>query len=175
MIILSPVGPYYEGGLAPTKLYVEDVYVRAAAGGTGEAKCGGNYAGSLKAQEIAQLVKANDVELLVMDNELSPSQARALEDIMGCRVMDRSGLILDIFAQRAQTREGKLQVELAQYQYLLPRLSGMGKSLSRQGGGIGLVQRFGAAAPGVAGKELKGICPQLQSLAPHGGQAPGGG
>ena len=105
------------------------------------------FIGEGKAQEIAQLVKANDVELLVMDNELSPSQARALEDIMGCRVMDRSGLILDIFAQRAQTREGKLQVELAQYQYLLPRLSGMWTHLVRQTAGGGR-SPIGTRGPG---------------------------
>ena len=105
------------------------------------------FIGEGKAQEIAQLVKANEVELLVMDNELSPSQARALEDIMGCRVMDRSGLILDIFAQRAQTREGKLQVELAQYQYLLPRLSGMWTHLVRQTAGGGR-SPIGTRGPG---------------------------
>ena len=75
--------------------------------------------------------------MVVFDNELSPGNIRALEEIIGVTVLDRSALILDIFAQRAKTKEGRLQVELAQYQYLLPRLSGMGKSLSRQGGGIG--------------------------------------
>ena len=90
------------------------------------------FIGEGKAQEIAQLVRQNELELLVFDNEISPSQTRALEDIMKCRVMDRNGLILDIFADRAKTREGKLQVELAQYQYLLPRLSGMWTHLVRQ-------------------------------------------
>jgi len=75
--------------------------------------------------------------MLVFDNDLSPSQIRALEEITGATVLDRSALILDIFAQRAKTAEGRLQVELAQYQYLLPKLSGMGKSMSRLGGGIG--------------------------------------
>ena len=75
--------------------------------------------------------------MVVFDNELSAGNIRALEEIVGVTVLDRSALILDIFAQRAKTREGRLQVELAQYKYLLPRLSGMGKSLSRQGGGIG--------------------------------------
>ena len=75
--------------------------------------------------------------MVVFDNELSPGHIRALEEILEVTVLDRSALILDIFAQRAKTREGRLQVELAQYKYLLPRLSGMGKSLSRQGGGIG--------------------------------------
>ena len=75
--------------------------------------------------------------MVIFDNELSPGNIRALEEIIGVPVLDRSTLILDIFAQRAKTKEGRLQVELAQYKYLLPRLSGMGTSLSRQGGGIG--------------------------------------
>ena len=83
------------------------------------------------------LVEATQSTMVVFDNELSPGNIRALEDIIGVTVLDRSALILDIFAQRAKTKEGRLQVELAQYKYLLPRLSGMGKSLSRQGGGIG--------------------------------------
>ena len=96
-----------------------------------------SFVGEGKADEIRQLVEQTGASMVVFDNDLSPSQIRALEDITGATVLDRSALILDIFAQRAQTREGRLQVELAQYQYLLPRLSGMGKSLSRQGGGIG--------------------------------------
>ncbi|MCQ2447081.1 MAG: GTPase HflX [Clostridia bacterium] len=91
-----------------------------------------SYIGEGKAREIAELVKANDAVLVVFDNELSPSQERSLEEIMDCRVLDRSGLILDIFAGRARTAEGKLQVELAQYKYLLPRLTGMWGHLVRQ-------------------------------------------
>ena len=83
------------------------------------------------------LVEATESTMVVFDNELSPGHIRALEEILGVTVLDRSALILDIFAQRAKTKEGRLQVELAQYKYLLPRLAGMGKSLSRQGGGIG--------------------------------------
>ena len=83
------------------------------------------------------LVEATASTMVVFDNELSPKNIRALEEILGVTVLDRSALILDIFAQRAKTKEGRLQVELAQYKYLLPRLSGMGASLSRQGGGIG--------------------------------------
>ena len=83
------------------------------------------------------LVEATASTMVIFDNELSPGNIRALEEIIGVTVLDRSALILDIFAQRAKTREGRLQVELAQYKYLLPRLSGMGQSLSRQGGGIG--------------------------------------
>lgn len=96
-----------------------------------------SFIGEGKALEVKMLVEATASTMVVFDNELSPGNIRALEEILGVTVLDRSALILDIFAQRAQTREGRLQVELAQYQYLLPRLSGMGKSLSRQGGGIG--------------------------------------
>ncbi len=96
-----------------------------------------SFIGEGKAQEVQVLIEATEATMAVFDNELSPGHIRALEEILGVTVLDRSALILDIFAQRAKTREGRLQVELAQYQYLLPRLSGMGKSLSRQGGGIG--------------------------------------
>ncbi|MBQ2840523.1 MAG: GTPase HflX [Oscillospiraceae bacterium] len=93
--------------------------------------------GTGKAHEIAEFIASSDVTLAVFDNELSPAQTKNLEDILGVRVIDRSTLILDIFASRAQSREGRLQVELAQYKYLLPRLSGSGTALSRLGGGIG--------------------------------------
>ena len=96
-----------------------------------------SFIGEGKAQEVAELVQATEANMVVFDNELSPSQVRALEELTGAVVLDRSALILDIFAQRARTAEGRLQVELAQYRYLLPRLSGMGRSLSRLGGGIG--------------------------------------
>ena len=96
-----------------------------------------SFIGEGKALEVKMLVEATASTMVVFDNELSPGNIRALEDILGVTVLDRSALILDIFAQRAKTKEGRLQVELAQYQYLLPRLSGMGASLSRQGGGIG--------------------------------------
>ena len=96
-----------------------------------------SFIGEGKAQEVKMLVEATESTMVVFDNELSPGNIRALEEIIGVTVLDRSALILDIFAQRAKTKEGRLQVELAQYQYLLPRLSGMGQSLSRQGGGIG--------------------------------------
>ena len=96
-----------------------------------------SFIGEGKAQEVRMLAEATEATIIIFDNELSPGHIRALEEIMGMPVLDRSGLILDIFAQRAKTREGRLQVELAQYQYLLPRLAGMGKNLSRQGGGIG--------------------------------------
>jgi len=96
-----------------------------------------SFIGEGKAQEVRMLAEFTESTMVVFDNELSPGHIRALEEILGVTVLDRSALILDIFAQRAKTREGRLQVELAQYKYLLPRLSGMGKSLSRQGGGIG--------------------------------------
>ena len=96
-----------------------------------------SFIGEGKAEEVRMLVECTQATMVVFDNELSPGHIRALEEILGVTVLDRSALILDIFAQRAKTREGRLQVELAQYKYLLPRLSGMGKSLSRQGGGIG--------------------------------------
>lgn len=96
-----------------------------------------SFIGEGKAQEVRMLAEATESTMIIFDNELSPGHVRALEEIMGVPVLDRSTLILDIFAQRAKTREGRLQVELAQYQYLLPRLAGMGKNLSRQGGGIG--------------------------------------
>ena len=96
-----------------------------------------SFIGEGKAQEVRMLVEATESTMVIFDNELSPGNIRALEEIIGVTVLDRSALILDIFAQRAKTREGRLQVELAQNKYLLPRLSGMGSSLSRQGGGIG--------------------------------------
>ena len=96
-----------------------------------------SFIGEGKAQEVRMLVEATQSTMVIFDNELSPGNLRALEEIMGVPVLDRSALILDIFAQRAKTKEGRLQVELAQYKYLLPRLSGMGVNLSRQGGGIG--------------------------------------
>ena len=96
-----------------------------------------SFIGEGKALEVKMLVEATQSTMVIFDNELSPGNIRALEEIIGVTVLDRSALILDIFAQRAKTKEGRLQVELAQYKYLLPRLSGMGTSLSRQGGGIG--------------------------------------
>ena len=91
-----------------------------------------SFIGDGKVAEVKSLMKQNDCDLAVFDNELSPSQMRVLSEELGTKVLDRSGLILDIFAQRARTREGKLQVELAQYKYLLPRLTGMWTHLVRQ-------------------------------------------
>ena len=91
-----------------------------------------SFIGDGKVRELKELIEANDCDLAVFDNELSPSQMRVLGEELGVKVLDRSGLILDIFAQRARTREGQLQVELAQYKYLLPRLTGMWSHLVRQ-------------------------------------------
>ena len=95
------------------------------------------FVGVGKLAEIIAFCETNEVDLLVFDSELSPSQQRNLEKLTGVRVIDRTMLILDIFAQRARSSEGKLQVELAQLRYQLPRLQGQGTSLSRLGGGIG--------------------------------------
>lgn len=91
-----------------------------------------SFIGDGKVHEMKELIAMNDCDLAVFDNELTPSQMRVLSEELGVKVLDRSGLILDIFAQRAQTREGQLQVELAQYKYLLPRLTGMWTHLVRQ-------------------------------------------
>jgi len=95
------------------------------------------YVGRGKAEELALLCRANNANLVIFDDELTASQIRNLENIIGLRIIDRTALILDIFARRAISREGKLQVELAQLRYRLPRLTGMGIALSRLGGGIG--------------------------------------
>jgi GTP-binding protein HflX len=96
------------------------------------------YVGSGKLDEIFQYVKAEEIDLVVFDDELGPSQLRNLERALECKILDRTNLILDIFAKRAQTAHAKVQVELAQYQYLLPRLTRMWTHLERQRGGIGL-------------------------------------
>ena len=93
------------------------------------------YLGKGRAHELAGLREQLGFDLVIMDDELSPSQQRNLEDVTGARVIDRTALILDIFAQHAHTREGQLQVELAQLEYRLPRLTGRGRDLSRVGGG----------------------------------------
>ena len=95
------------------------------------------FIGEGKAEEVRELVAGLGADLVIFDNPLSPSQQRALTKTLGVTVMDRAGLILDIFAKRARTSEGRLQVALAQYQYLLPRLTGMWKHLERQEGAIG--------------------------------------
>jgi GTP-binding protein HflX len=93
--------------------------------------------GSGKVEEIAGIAASVEADLVLFDHDLSPTQLRNLERLLPCRVLDRTQLILDIFARHARTREGQLQVELAQLQYMLPRLAGRGKSMSQLGGGIG--------------------------------------
>jgi len=95
------------------------------------------YIGRGKINEIIKNIEENDIDLVISNDELSPGQLRNLSDSFGLKIIDRSQLILDIFAKRAHTKEGKLQVELAQLEYLLPRLHGQGIALSRLGGGIG--------------------------------------
>ena len=98
----------------------------------------GTFVGSGKIQEIAAFIKDNDIDIAIFDDELTPSQLRNIEKELGTRILDRTNLILDIFAGRARTSHARTPVELAQYQYLLPRLTGMWTHLERQRGGIGL-------------------------------------
>jgi GTPase len=96
------------------------------------------YLGKGKLEEVASFIKINDIQVAIFDDELSPSQIRNIEAATGCRILDRTNLILDIFARRARTAQARTQVELAQYQYLLPRLTRMWTHLEKQRGGIGL-------------------------------------
>ncbi len=115
----------------------------------------GTYLGSGKAAELASLVKSAGADTVVVDTELAPSQRRGLEDVVKVKVIDRTALILDIFAQHAKSREGKAQVELAQLEYLMPRLRGWGESMSRQAGGrIGAGAGMGSRGPGETKIEL---------------------
>ncbi|MEP7765269.1 GTPase HflX [Sanguibacter sp. 25GB23B1] len=116
----------------------------------------GTYLGSGKAADLAALVAANGADTVIVDGDLAPSQRRALEDIIKVKVVDRTALILDIFAQHAKSREGKAQVELAQLEYLLPRLRGWGDSMSRQAGGQvgGAGAGMGSRGPGETKIEL---------------------
>ena len=113
------------------------------------------YLGSGKAAELAEIVVTAGADTVIVDGELAPSQRRALEDVVGVKVVDRTAVILDIFAQHAKSREGKAQVELAQLEYLLPRLRGWGDSMSRQAGGrvVG-GQGIGSRGPGETKIEL---------------------
>ena len=100
--------------------------------------CATTFIGKGKAEEFSRHCRQADVDTVIFDNELSPAQSRNLEKVFNCKILDRTSLILDIFAQRARTREGKLQIELAQLQHLLPRLTRFWGHLSRQKGGIGM-------------------------------------
>ncbi|WP_354351732.1 GTPase HflX [Pseudarthrobacter sp. PvP090] len=116
----------------------------------------GTFLGSGKAQELKDIVMSTGADTVVVDAELAPSQRRSLEDIVKVKVIDRTALILDIFAQHAKSREGKAQVELAQLEYLLPRLRGWGDSMSRQAGGQvgGAGAGMGSRGPGETKIEL---------------------
>ncbi|HET8600032.1 MAG TPA: GTPase HflX [Segeticoccus sp.] len=115
----------------------------------------GTYLGAGKAAELRDIVLAEGADTVICDSELAPSQRRALEDIVKVKVIDRTALILDIFAQHAKSKEGKAQVELAQLQYLLPRLRGWGESMSRQAGGQAAGgQGMGSRGPGETKIEL---------------------
>ncbi|HET7625374.1 MAG TPA: GTPase HflX [Verrucomicrobiae bacterium] len=103
-----------------------------------EAAHAATFIGKGKAEEFAAYCREHNVDTVIFDDELSPAQSRNLEKIFNCKILDRTALILDIFAQRARTREGKLQIELAQLQHLLPRLTRFWGHLSRQAGGIGM-------------------------------------
>jgi len=96
------------------------------------------FIGTGKMQEVLEYVKAHDIASVIFDDELTPAQQGNIEKILKCKILDRTGLILDIFAQRAQTSYARTQVELAQYEYLLPRLKGLWTHLERQRGGIGM-------------------------------------
>lgn len=113
------------------------------------------YLGSGKAKELADIVRAVEADTVIVDEELAPSQRRGLEDVVDAKVVDRTALILDIFAQHAKSREGKAQVELAQLEYLLPRLRGWGESMSRQAGGrVAAGAGIGSRGPGETKIEL---------------------
>ncbi len=112
----------------PVKRFIQQLPVRDSR----------TYMGSGKLEEIASYIKENEINIALFDDELSGSQIRNIENILNCKILDRTGLILDIFARHARTSYAKTQVELAQYQYLLPRLTRMWTHLSKQKGGIGL-------------------------------------
>jgi GTP-binding protein HflX len=115
----------------------------------------GTFLGSGKAEDLRALVSATGADTVICDGELSPSQRRGLEDVVKVKVIDRTALILDIFAQHAKSKEGKAQVELAQYEYLLPRLRGWGESMSRQAGGrVAGGAGIGSRGPGETKIEL---------------------
>ncbi|WP_317643672.1 GTPase HflX [Bombiscardovia apis] len=135
------------------------------------------YVGSGKAKELANVVAAQEADTIIVDDDLHPSQRRALEDVTKVKVVDRTALILDIFAQHATSREGKAQVQLAQLEYLLPRLRGWGGSLSRQAGGQAAGQSggIGSRGPGetkietdrrVIRKQISRLKRQIQQMAP---------
>src|SRR4029450_9109855 len=121
-------------------------------GRPGAGRCA--FIGKGKAKELAETVTALGADTVIMDDELSPGQLRHLEELVDAKVIDRTVLILDIFAQHATSREGKAQVELAQLNYMLPRLRGWGESLTRVGSGMGSAGPIGTRGPGETKMEV---------------------
>ena len=119
------------------------------------------FVGSGKLEEIKNVCDSEELDLIIADSELSPTQIKNIENYTGVRVIDRTTLILDIFALRARSKEGKLQVELAQLKYMLPRLTGKGIEMSRLGGGIGTKPTGGTSAGGL--KRLRMSLMRLKS------------
>lgn len=142
---VAPAPPAMATGLAPEEALEEFRLLVSSAGAEVVAEVVQRRAqldpatliGRGKVEEIAGIAASSDANLILFDHDLSPTQLRNLEQLLPCRVLDRTQLILDIFARHARTREGQLQVELAQLEYMLPRLAGRGKSMSQLGGGIG--------------------------------------
>jgi GTP-binding protein HflX len=142
----EPSAQERKGGADPRDSLAELGELAATAGGEVigdglqklDAPTPATFIGKGKAEEFATFCRRHDVDTVIFDDELSPAQIRTLEKIFNCKILDRTSLILDIFAQRARTREGKLQIELAQLQHLLPRLTRFWGHLSRQAGGIGM-------------------------------------
>ena len=125
------------------------------------------YLGSGKARELADIVRSVEADTVIVDEELAPSQRRGLEDVVDAKVVDRTALILDIFAQHAKSREGKAQVELAQLEYMLPRLRGWGGSLSRQAGGRAAGADAGIGSRGPGGTKNQMGCPVVPRPIPQ--------
>ncbi|MFV0501188.1 MAG: GTPase HflX, partial [Bacteroidales bacterium] len=140
----------YESPIEKTHEYLDELaFLIETSGGVAEKrfvqrlqfKDPRTYIGSGKLEEVREYLEASGIEFVVFDDELSPAQTRNIENVLKCNVMDRTALILNIFAQRARTSHARTQVELAQYQYLLPRLKRMWTHLDRQRGGGGLNMR----------------------------------
>lgn len=158
------VGLHMSGSAADTRNSLEELAALATTAGsdvldifmqTRDKPDVATYLGKGKAQELSALVQELGADTIIVDGDLSPSQRRGLEDVVKIKVVDRTALILDIFAQHAKSREGKAQVELAQLEYLLPRLRGWGESMSRQAGGrVAAGAGIGSRGPGETKIEL---------------------
>src|SRR5919204_1509568 len=157
------VGVAVDGSLEQAERSVEELHRLAETAGAEVLDCmvqrrarpdAGTFIGKGKARELAETVTALGADTVIMDDELSPGQLRHLEELVDAKVIDRTVLILDIFAQHAVSREGKAQVELAQLNYMLPRLRGWGESLTRVGGGSGTGGPIGTRGPGETKMEV---------------------